>query len=103
MVRMVRPTVRRGRKTREGRGFSLGELSELGLSVGEARHLGVPVDLCRSTSYDENVDRLSAWIEEAEREGFRLPRPRQLSKGQRGGAYRGLTSSGRKMRGLRKT
>ncbi|MCW3992507.1 MAG: ribosomal protein L13e [Candidatus Bathyarchaeota archaeon] len=102
MVRMVTPTVRRGRKTRAGKGFSLSELSELGLSVGEARHLGVPVDLSRSTSYDENVERLRAWMEEAEKEGFRVPRPRQLSKGQRGRAYRGLTSSGKKMRGLRK-
>lgn len=102
MVRMISPTVRRGAKIRTGRGFSLGELKEAGLNVGEARHLGVPVDLDRSTSYAENVERLREWMEEAKREGFRVPRPRQSSKGQRGRAYRGLTGSGRKMRGLRK-
>jgi len=101
MVRMISPIVRRGAKVRTGRGFSLGELSEAGLTVGEARHLGVPVDLNRSTSYKENVDRLKAWIEEAKKEEFRVPRPKQFSKGQRGRAYRGLTSSGKKMRGFR--
>ena len=102
VVRMVSPTVRRGPKTRTGRGFSLVELSEAGLSVGEARHLGVPVDLNRSTSYAENVERLKGWLEEAKREGFRVPRQKQSSKGQRGRAYRGLTSSGKRTRGLRK-
>lgn len=102
MVRMISSTVRRGAKIRTGKGFSLGELEEAGLSVGEARHLSVPVDLRRSTSYAENVERLQAWMEEAEREGFRAHRPRQSSKGQRGRAYRGLTSSGKKMRGLKK-
>ncbi len=102
MVRMISPIVRRGAKVRTGRGFSLGELSEAGLTVGEARHLGVPVDLNRSTSYKENVERLKAWIEEAKKGGFRFQRPKQSSKGQRGRAYRGLTSSGKKMRGLKK-
>ena len=102
MVRMISPIVRRGAKIKTGRGFSLGELAEAGLNVGEARHLGVPVDLRRSMSYTENVERLRAWMEEARREGFRVSRPRQSSKGQRGRAYRGLTSSGKKMRGLRK-
>lgn len=102
MVRMISPTVRRGAKIRTGRGFSLGELAEADLNVGEARHLGVPVDLDRSTNYPENVERLKAWIEEAKREGFRVPRPKQSSKGQRRRAYRGLTSSGKRMRGLRK-
>jgi len=102
MVRMISPTVRRGAKVRTGRGFSLSELTEGGLNVGEARHLGVPVDLNRSTSYTDNIERLKTWIEEAKREGLRVPRPKQSSKGRRGRAYRGLTSSGKKMRGLKK-
>jgi len=102
MVRMISPTVRRGAKVRTGRGFSLSELTEAGLNVGEARHLGVPVDLNRSTSYTDNIERLKAWIEEAKRVGLRFPRPKQSSKGRRGRAYRGLTSSGKKMRGLKK-
>ena len=102
MVRMVSPTVKRGRNTRAGKGFSLDELSKARLNVGEARHLGLPVDLRRSTSYSENVEKLMWWIEEAEREGFRVHRTRQSSKCQRGRAYRGITSSGMKMRGQRK-
>jgi len=102
MVRMISPTIRRGAKIKKGRGFSLGELAEAGLSIGEALHLGVPVDLRRNSNYAENVERLQAWVEEVEREGFRVPRQSQSTKGQRGRAYRGLTSSGKKMRGLRK-
>ncbi|MFQ6053268.1 MAG: ribosomal protein L13e [Candidatus Bathyarchaeia archaeon] len=102
MVRMISPTVRRRGKVSTGRGFSLAELREAGLNVGEARHIGVPVDLKRSTSYPENIERLRAWVEEAKREGFRVSKPRQSSKGQRGRAHRGLTSSGKRMRGLRK-
>lgn len=102
MVRMVTPIVKRGPLTREGRGFSIGELRELGLNIGEARHLGIPVDERRSTSYEENVERLRSWIAEAEKMGFRAPKPRQSSKRKRGRVYRGLTSSGKEMRGLRK-
>lgn len=102
MVRMISPVVKRGTRVKTGKGFSIGELSDAGLNVGEARHLGVPVDLRRSTSHPENVESLRAWVEEAKNEGFRVPRIKQSSKGQRGRAYRGLTSSGKKMRGHRK-
>ncbi|UCH57301.1 MAG: ribosomal protein L13e [Candidatus Bathyarchaeota archaeon] len=103
MVRMISPIVRRGSKGKTGKGFSLAELREVGLNPGEARHLGIPVDVRRSTSYPENVESLKEWVEEARREGFRVPRPKQSSKGQRGRAHRGLTSSGKKMRALRKS
>lgn len=102
MVRMISPIVRRGRKVKTGKGFSVGEIEEVGLNVTEARHIGVPVDQRRSTSYDENVASLKEWVEEARREGFRVPKTKQSSKGQRGRAHRGLTSSGKKMRALNK-
>ncbi|MFB0557647.1 MAG: ribosomal protein L13e [Candidatus Bathyarchaeia archaeon] len=102
MVRMISPIVKRGAIVKTGKGFSINELREVGLNVGEARHLGVPVDQRRSTSYPENVESLKDWIEEASREGFRVTKTKQSSKGQRGRAYRGLTSSGKKMRGHRK-
>lgn len=98
MVQMIAPIVRRGAKVRTGRGFSIGELAEVGLNVGEARHLGVPVDQRRSTAYQENVENLKAWVEEAKMEGFRTPKPKQSSKSHRGRAFRGRTSSGKKMR-----
>jgi large subunit ribosomal protein L13e len=103
MARMISPVVRRGDKVRKGRGFSLDELVDAGLNAGEARHLGVPVDQHRSTCYPENIEALKNWVEEAQKDGIRIPRPRQSSKAKRGRAYRGLTSSGKKMRGLRKS
>jgi len=102
LVRMISPIVRRGDRVRKGKGFSLDELRKVGLNVGEARHLGVPVDLKRSTCYPENVETLQTWAKKAKEEGFRVPRPKQSSKAHRGRAQRGLTSSGKKMRGLRK-
>ncbi len=103
MVRMISPIVKRGAKVRTGKGFSIAEVKEAGVNVGEARHLGVPVDQRRSTSYPENVETLKEWITKAQKEGFRVPKPKQTSKGQRGRAFRGLTSFGKKMRALGKT
>lgn len=102
MVRMISPIVKRGSRVRAGKGFSIDELKEAGLNPGEARHLGVPVDQRRSTSYSENVEGLKEWVAEARQEGFRVPKTRQSSKGQKGRAFRGLTSSGKKMRALKK-
>lgn len=99
---MVTPIVKRGPLVKEGRGFSIGELMKLDLNVGEARRLDIPVDERRSTSYKENVERLRNWLTEAEKTGFRAPKPRQSSKMKKGRVYRGLTSSGKEMRGLRK-
>ena len=100
MARMISPVVKRGSKVKAGKGFSLGEVREAGLNAGEARRLGVPVDQRRSTSYPENVESLKEWVEKAREEGLRVPKPKQSSKGPRGRAYRGLTSSGKKMRAL---
>jgi large subunit ribosomal protein L13e len=102
MVRMISPIVKRGAKVKTGKGFSIDELREAGLNAGEARHLGVPVDQRRSTSYPENVEGLKEWVEEARKEGFRVSKTKQFSKGQRGRAFRGMTSSGKKMRALKK-
>jgi len=102
VVRIISPVVKRGLKTREGRGFSVDELKAADLNPGEARHLGIPVDTRRSSSYEENVEALRRWAEEAYAEGFRVPKVKQGGKGQRGRANRGLTSSGKKMRGLTK-
>jgi large subunit ribosomal protein L13e len=99
---MISPIVKRGTKVKTGKGFSIEEVKEAGVNVGEARHLGVPVDQRRSTNYPENVEALKEWIAEARKEGFRVPKPKMTSKGQRGRAFRGLTSSGKKMRALGK-
>ena len=103
MVRMISPIVKWSARVKTGKGFSINEVKEAGVNVGEARHLGVPVDQRRSTSYPENVETLKEWIAEARKVGFRVPKPKQSSKGQRGRAFRGLTSSGKKMRALGKS
>ena len=100
--RMVVPIVKRGDRVREGRGFSKGELREVGLSPSEAMRLGIPVDKRRRTVHEENVERLRAYLEEAEKSRIRFKKPRQTAKPKRGRVFRGLTSAGKKMRGLRK-
>jgi len=58
--------VSRGRaipKLREGRGFSVGELKEVGLSVKEARKLGLYVDARRRSTHPENVRALRELLE----------------------------------------
>ncbi len=103
MARLISPIVKRGRKTRAGRGFSLGELKEAGVTPDEARRLGIPVDPRRRSTHPENVEMLREWIAKAREEGIRVPKPKQETKPPRGRVYRGLTSAGKKMRGLRKS
>jgi len=102
LERLISPIVKRGRKTRAGRGFSLGELKEAGVTPDEARRLGVPVDPRRRSTHPENVEMLKEWITRAREEGIRVSKPKQETKPPRGRVYRGLTSAGKKMRGLRK-
>jgi large subunit ribosomal protein L13e len=102
LVRRISPIVKRGSKIRTGKGFSISEVIDSGINVGEARHLGIPVDQRRNTSHSENITALKELIAEAQNESFRVPNTKQTSKGQRGRAFRGLTSSGKKMRALKK-
>jgi large subunit ribosomal protein L13e len=88
------------KRARKGKGFSLGELKEAKISPGKAKMLGVPIDTRRKTSYDDNIEILKEYIESAIEAGIRTPRPKQTSKPHKGRAYRGLTSSGKKMRNL---
>ena len=53
--------IKKGRKTRKGRGFSSHELKEAGLSFSQALELCIPIDPKRSTKYDKNVDALKAY------------------------------------------
>ncbi len=54
--------VRRGRKSRKGRGFSRKELNEVGLSLKQALALGIPIDPKRSTQHRENVETLKTHL-----------------------------------------
>lgn len=55
---MIRPIVKHRGRTREGRGFSLGELKEAGLTVDAARRLGAAIDRRRKSVRKENVELL---------------------------------------------
>lgn len=49
-------------KVREGRGYSLAELREVGLDGFEAVKKGIPFDKFRKTKHEENVNRLRSVI-----------------------------------------
>jgi large subunit ribosomal protein L13e len=53
---------KKGNRTKEGRGFSRGELKEAKINVKRALKLGVPVDLRRKTKHEENVKRLKQYL-----------------------------------------
>jgi predicted flap endonuclease-1-like 5' DNA nuclease len=61
VVEDIYAVIKKGRKSRKGRGFSSYELKEAGLSFLQALELCIPIDPKRSTKYDENVDTLNAY------------------------------------------
>jgi len=60
----IHSIVKRGMKTRRGRGFSKAELRDAGLSINEALKQGLPIDSRRSTKHEENVKILKTYINE---------------------------------------
>jgi hypothetical protein len=89
-----------------GRGFSIGELSEIGLSTSAARRLGIAADVRRKTKHQENVDGLHEWLKSTgksipELSKAATPVRREVRSGPHTGrVYRGLTSAGKRGRGL---
>ncbi|MBP1448643.1 MAG: ribosomal protein L13e [Thermoproteus sp.] len=95
-------------KLKEGRGgYSIGEIKALGLNVEQARLLGIYVDIRRRSVYEANVARLREWLVEILRGEASPPLPavpkRNLIKPKRRRAFRGLTTAGRRARGLMAT
>ncbi len=52
-------------KIREGRGYSLAELREVGLDYFKALQKNIPVDRFRDSKHEENVRRLEVSIKKA--------------------------------------
>jgi len=89
-----------------GRGFSIGEISALGLTVKEARLLGLYVDERRKSTYPHNIEILSEWLEKL-RSGQIEPGsptlPKLVSiKADLRRVFKGKTMAGKKVRGLLK-
>lgn len=57
---MVKRHLRGVTRSREGRGYSLAELREVGLDGFVAVKRGIPVDKFRKTKHEENVKKLSS-------------------------------------------
>lgn len=53
---------KRDRRTRNGRGFSRGELKKAGLSPREALKLGIPIDSRRKTAHKENINAIRRFM-----------------------------------------
>jgi predicted flap endonuclease-1-like 5' DNA nuclease len=60
----VYAVVHRQRKSRKGKGFSRGELQEVGSSLKQALKLGIQIDPRRSTKHGENVKTLKTYPSE---------------------------------------
>jgi len=58
----VYAVVHRQRKSRKGKGFSRGELKEVGLSLKQALKLGIQIDPRRSSKHGENVKTLKTYL-----------------------------------------
>lgn len=87
-------------KKKEGKGFSLEELKAANLSYEKALKLGIPVDLRRNTCYEENIQTLKNL-------DLNNLKPKKIKKEKLGRkhrkrVFRGLTTAGKKMRGLEK-
>ncbi len=97
-------TTRTGEK-RKGKGFSIGELKAINLPVKKAIKLGVPVDLRRKTNYEENIATLKSidWnrYKTLAKKFLKKKKQRWFGHKHRKRVFRGLTSAGKKMRGLR--
>ncbi|MEM1925388.1 MAG: ribosomal protein L13e [Pyrobaculum sp.] len=91
-------------KWKTGRGFSTGELKEVGLNVDQARLLGLPVDERRDSVWPHNVEILKKWLVDVLEGRVQPPEPTVVKqvkiKRKRGRPFRGLTAAGRKSRGL---
>ena len=94
--------------TRKGRGFSESELHEAGLSIHAAIRLGIRSDPLRRTKHQKNIEQLRLLLDSMDKDALKIrqhsiTRCRQSAKAHKGRTQRGLTSSGKRTRGLLRT
>lgn len=94
---------------KEGKGFSLGELSKAEISLEIAKKAGLSIDSRRRSTHEENIKFLKEWLGKADKNKLMKLRikhkgPNSASTGKnKRRVYRGLSSAGKKTRGLRKS
>jgi large subunit ribosomal protein L13e len=93
---------------KEGKGFSLGELSKAEISLEIAKKAGLSIDSRRRSTHEENIKILKEWLGKVDKS--KLIKLRIKHKGlfaftgkNKRRVYRGLSSAGKKTRGLRKS
>jgi hypothetical protein len=94
--------------TRKGRGFSESELHEAGLSIYAAIRLGIRSDPLRRTKHQKNIEQLRLLLDSMDKDALKIKqlsntRCRKTAKPHQGRTQRGLTSSGKRTRGLLRT
>jgi len=91
-------------KKKKAKGFSKGELEAINLSINQALKIGIPVDLRRDTVYEENIQTLkNIDLKRLAQLAKKFLKKKKKVKGKhRKRVFRGLTSAGKKMRGLKR-
>lgn len=94
---------------KEGKGFSHGELSKVKISFDVARRIGLRIDPRRKSVHEENIKVLKEWLGKSDKDELKKLKDENKRKNFALGGkntnrvFRGLTSAGKKSRGLRKT
>ena len=70
---------KKGGRTRRGKGFSRGELREVGVDLKQALKLGIPIDPRRKTKHEENVKMLKQHLRSLAKKRKRRPRAAKKS------------------------
>jgi large subunit ribosomal protein L13e len=89
----------------KGKGFSKIELKKTGVSIEMAQKYGLRLDSRRRTAHQKNIDQLKECLNKFSENKKEIHKSKKVlvkSKTYRGNAFRGLTSSGKKARGLMK-
>ena len=76
----IQPIVqKKNGRMREGKGFSRGELREVGIDFKQALRLKIPIDLRRKTKHEENVKILKRHLQ-----GLKSSKPLKKRKSRAG-------------------
>ena len=79
----IRSTVqKKDGRTREGKGFSKGELREVGIGFKQALRLKIPIDLRRKTKHKDNVKTLKQHLQ-----SLKPSKPRKKRKSRAGQTF----------------